>query len=751
MSLNTPLDKLVNGTHIMPSRTGNTYTNSTNVAPSTAGKTQTVFIHKLYDMLHDPTISHLIWWAPLNDSFCLLPGEDFSKVLAQYFKHTNIASFIRQLNMYGFHKVNDTFQNQEEPNSAGSSISGGSSTTSANKWEFRHSTNQFRKGDVESLKQIKRRSSKNINSHKEVVNLKSLPPTSQPNASSPSAAPVYHPEPYPAPYFIYGDDEGSLSRSRAGSSESLQIYQPQVYHYGPLGPTPLAQAPGSPGSPAYTRNNLQTSQHSHQPLHLPPLQSAQAQNGPHLPSIQNAPSGPLSNNGPHLQPPIHHPIPTPPPQQLHHPHHPNHQAVSSMLGSVLGSFLGPTHGPTLVPEPAATAPSGTTPSERPPTNFEHFKFMELNSQISSLRLELHQLRDKYEAVSTELKRTQSDTMQILEILERHLDDGPTMNANIFNREDRKTPVNKTFIADNTSPMSGETKGFRGDISNLKSLLTQRMTQAPPTIPQAYYLNNTTRNPSNSNIQIVPQHYSLNPHYTIFNAAKKLLKDEGGGSGRHQSVLMDPLQPAPTYEGKLNEKYGPESAKSYSEKYGPEIGKSYSPLSAGKNGYPFPNMARSQSEDGFRETVGPAKLNTQVFNSVTEGVNPRTNSLPLIDRQVRTPEVTPSSTAGSPYYQSADKYLDRSVHHAQRNSFTALYKPSHSQLPPASASTLPPIQKMALHADSPTASTTSSPLEARTMQLPSVGELDKSLKSPHKVATKTEEDTESQLKKRKILG
>ena len=55
-------------------------------------------------MLEDRSIQHLISWSNNNDSFVMSPSNEFSKVLAQYFKHTNISSFVRQLNMYGFHK-----------------------------------------------------------------------------------------------------------------------------------------------------------------------------------------------------------------------------------------------------------------------------------------------------------------------------------------------------------------------------------------------------------------------------------------------------------------------------------------------------------------------------------------------------------------------------------------------------------------------------------------------------------------------
>ncbi|KAG9245125.1 HSF-type DNA-binding-domain-containing protein [Calycina marina] len=125
---------------------------------------QTAFIHKLYNMLEDQSISHLISWSATADSFIMSPSAEFSKVLAQYFKHTNISSFVRQLNMYGFHKVSDVFHN---------------GASDATMWEFKHGNGSFKRGDIASLRDIRRRASRHSLVHRDSYSTPKLP-SSQP-------------------------------------------------------------------------------------------------------------------------------------------------------------------------------------------------------------------------------------------------------------------------------------------------------------------------------------------------------------------------------------------------------------------------------------------------------------------------------------------------------------------------------------------------------------------------------------------
>ncbi|GAB5588398.1 Heat shock transcription factor [Umbelopsis nana] len=64
------------------------------------------FLNKLYNMVQDPASNDLIRWSEDGKSFIVVRHEDLAKeVLPRFFKHNNFSSFVRQLNMYGFHKV----------------------------------------------------------------------------------------------------------------------------------------------------------------------------------------------------------------------------------------------------------------------------------------------------------------------------------------------------------------------------------------------------------------------------------------------------------------------------------------------------------------------------------------------------------------------------------------------------------------------------------------------------------------------
>ncbi|KAK4139052.1 HSF-type DNA-binding-domain-containing protein [Dichotomopilus funicola] len=137
-------------------------------------KVQTAFIHKLWSMLEDQKIQHLISWTANSDSFVIQPSHEFSKVLAQYFKHTNISSFVRQLNMYGFHKVSDVFAH---------------GTPDSTMWEFKHGNGNFKRGDMIGLREIRRRASRHALVHREYNGQR--PPPSQPGTPAEPVAPVH--------------------------------------------------------------------------------------------------------------------------------------------------------------------------------------------------------------------------------------------------------------------------------------------------------------------------------------------------------------------------------------------------------------------------------------------------------------------------------------------------------------------------------------------------------------------------------
>ena len=63
------------------------------------------FLKKLYVICSEGRHTDAIRWAEDGASFEVVSKESFERnVLPEYFKHSNINSFVRQLNMYDFHK-----------------------------------------------------------------------------------------------------------------------------------------------------------------------------------------------------------------------------------------------------------------------------------------------------------------------------------------------------------------------------------------------------------------------------------------------------------------------------------------------------------------------------------------------------------------------------------------------------------------------------------------------------------------------
>lgn len=64
------------------------------------------FLTKTYDLVEDPSTNSVISWSTARNSFVVWDPHKFSTaLLPKYFKHGNFSSFVRQLNTYGFRKV----------------------------------------------------------------------------------------------------------------------------------------------------------------------------------------------------------------------------------------------------------------------------------------------------------------------------------------------------------------------------------------------------------------------------------------------------------------------------------------------------------------------------------------------------------------------------------------------------------------------------------------------------------------------
>jgi len=114
--------------------------------PQQASGNVPAFLAKLWKMVDNPDTDSLICWTEEGNSFCIKNQPEFARsLLPYYYKHSNMASFVRQLNMYGFHKV--------------MSVESGGLKGDKDEIEFAHP--YFLRGQDHLLEQIKRKVSVN--------------------------------------------------------------------------------------------------------------------------------------------------------------------------------------------------------------------------------------------------------------------------------------------------------------------------------------------------------------------------------------------------------------------------------------------------------------------------------------------------------------------------------------------------------------------------------------------------------------
>lgn len=172
------------------------------------------FVKKLFKALEDPIFQPVMCWGPLGEWFMIKDAEEFTKtVLPRLYKHSNFASFVRQLNKYDFHKLKNVDENE----------------SGDQHWCFKHSN--FHANRPEDLENVKRKPT--VHQHQRSghqsspeTSFGSFPSTSNDSSASPvrttsTSHSNYSTSPYLQSSNSSFNDHSNSDRRKAGKARFL--------------------------------------------------------------------------------------------------------------------------------------------------------------------------------------------------------------------------------------------------------------------------------------------------------------------------------------------------------------------------------------------------------------------------------------------------------------------------------------------------------------------------------------------------
>ncbi|CAI1739266.1 hypothetical protein SEUBUCD646_0O03740 [Saccharomyces eubayanus] len=132
---------MANGTNLVQQSATNNNSSSANTGSKAPANE---FVRKLFRILENNEYPDIVTWTENGKSFVVLDtGKFTTHILPNHFKHSNFASFVRQLNKYDFHKVKRSPEERQKCKYGEQS------------WEFQHP--EFRVHYGKGLDNIKRK------------------------------------------------------------------------------------------------------------------------------------------------------------------------------------------------------------------------------------------------------------------------------------------------------------------------------------------------------------------------------------------------------------------------------------------------------------------------------------------------------------------------------------------------------------------------------------------------------------------